>query len=60
MFDYRTKSSPKKTLSPDDNPGLSKKDSERFERKKKWEEIQEEVARIGSNHNSEHVKVSFQ
>ena len=59
MFYYRTKSSPKKTLSQDDNPSLSKKDSVRFERTKKWEEIQEEVARIGSNHYSEHVKVSF-
>ena len=60
MFNYRTKSSPKKTLSPDDNSGLSKKDSERTERTKNWEKIQDEVARNGSNHNSEHVKVSFQ
>lgn len=52
MFHYRTKSSPKKTHSPDDKSGMSKKDSERFERTKKWEKIQEEVASIGSTHYS--------
>ena len=52
MFHYRTKSSPKKTHSPDDKSGMSKKDSERFERTKKWEKIQEEVESIGSTHYS--------